>query len=807
MFDADWQDDGKEFSCEARENKDQYFSPKISLTVEYGPKETKAEISNPNVTEGQHVTLTCSTRGRPIPSVTWFRGEEHMSSGPAWTITSITRSQQGEYHCVSTNTQGQMTSNNVTINVKYPPSVEISSPKYEFTEGEEMELECKVIDSNPQPHTFHWHIAEETLAGNWKKHVLSRIRPEDGGKYTCTATNTAGPGTSMSHIIVVNYKPRKTNISIKGTSIISSTNNVKVNSYLAIICNTDAHPAPFKYQWNCDSEHQCTNVTSENSLVFHHVQRTDEMCYTCTATNNINTGNRSNPFCIRVLYPPMKPTLIMKSDIREGQAINITCTVESFPLSRLTLTWTSKSTPETQKQLSTNNDRNTLLHIFKVTSADGGFYTCSAENSEGSNSIKTELVVKYSPKNVRIEAQPERVVNEKEKLILHCVAKSNPPLTKFTWMKTADRKEEVIGSTPTFTITSASPSDSGDYSCTAANTIGAGKSQPYRVNVRYAPKHTQINRSAEQQRPDGIRFVTLTCSSQSFPPVQKYAWYGEMKDKPRILLAEGQRYTVYSNQPGKYYCIATNSISEKMSEGAEVFLESGFRRFLPYILAFLAVVIILLLFLWFRRKRTLHQQTSNAQPWWSCSCFMVPCGDTRRVNLVNECRMAEACRSREDLLPPHSRSRPQSGPRQPLQDSMSTSYITTVYCSVAQPVKKQGLPAKKPIQQRDACQQDDSVTYTTLHFGDKQKNKQAKAGDDVYAQIVKKKMPKKEERGTVEDYENISTSKSPNENYDTDTSEDEVEVNYSHVMFKAKPGQQRASTDSDDEEEKTGVKT
>lgn len=88
------------------------------------------------------------------------------------------------------------------------------------------------------------------------------------------------------------------------------------------------------------------------------------------------------------------------------------------------------------------------------------------------------------PKDVTVKADPGFEVNENESLTLHCNFNSYPSATSFEWKKMIDGKEETLGENKSFTINSASPSNSGLYRCEATNNIGIGKSQSAEVKVR-----------------------------------------------------------------------------------------------------------------------------------------------------------------------------------------------------------------------------------------------------------------------------------------------------------------------------------
>ncbi|XP_078108453.1 B-cell receptor CD22 [Sander vitreus] len=804
---VNWNDDGKEFSCKTQDNEDKYLIKNISVTVEYAPKNTLAEISTQNVEEGQSVTLTCSTKGSPAPTFTWFKNKQEavVETGAEWMITSITESQDGEYHCKAKNKHGTTPSNIVTIEVQYRPEVEVNSSASVVIEGEKMTLTCNVMRSNPPPSTYSWFKDGKAVhQKQTHQYVVERIQPKDRGSYTCSATNTVGTGTSASLLITVEYGPWN-------TTIRNVDKKVKVDSFLTFSCFTDANPAPLSYSWYrynmkkpTDSSKWRSKNSKEKMIHLERVERADEACYMCNATNKINTGHNSEPVCIEVLYPPTEPMLTMDTEFREDQLITINCTVESFPLSKLKLTRTSESKPQSSELLFTQHwPYNTLHHEFNVTSAHAGVYTCIATNSEGSKTSKPKtLVVKYRPKDVTVKAEPAFVVNENKSLTLRCSAQSHPPVTSVTWMKMIDGKSKIVRNGLTFILKSVSPSDSGLYSCAASNVIGTGNSQKAEVKVKYAPKHTSITRAAEQQQPDGTRFVKLSCSSHSYPPVTQYSWYKIKAEEGDEKVSDYQTYTVYSNEPGSYYCIAKNEINQRKSDPVHLFDRTLMK--VLYILLFLIILFIIILittvYRW-RRKKSIQQGTMNTATGLG---FLARWNVARRRNRMNDPGMAGPFRSRDDLLsdqPCH----PNDQRCQPRPDSTptSTALINSVYCTVNLPSGKQGPSAQKPIRQQGGHTQDDSLNYASLHFGNTQKHNPTKA-EDEYSMVSKlKPLKKNDER--LNDYENVSTvptAKSQNAlNYDTDTSEDEMEINYSQVSFKAKPGLQRAGRESSSSDE------
>ncbi|KAJ0066619.1 hypothetical protein NL108_015639 [Boleophthalmus pectinirostris] len=118
---ASWTDDGKEFTCQTRGNKNPQLMKKITISVEYSPHGTQAVMSSTSVKEGHSVTLTCSAKGNPAPVFTWYKNNQRRSSshsGAIWKIDSAQTEHSGEYVCTAQNKHGTERSNSVHIDVQ-----------------------------------------------------------------------------------------------------------------------------------------------------------------------------------------------------------------------------------------------------------------------------------------------------------------------------------------------------------------------------------------------------------------------------------------------------------------------------------------------------------------------------------------------------------------------------------------------------------------------------------------------------------------------------------------------------------------
>ena len=73
-------------------------------------------IQNQTLVEGNRLTLTCQASGIPSPSVSWIRvGDGQLTNSNELVITSINRSEAGEYRCEASNECGNASESAVIV--------------------------------------------------------------------------------------------------------------------------------------------------------------------------------------------------------------------------------------------------------------------------------------------------------------------------------------------------------------------------------------------------------------------------------------------------------------------------------------------------------------------------------------------------------------------------------------------------------------------------------------------------------------------------------------------------------------------
>nr|XP_029502754.1 B-cell receptor CD22-like [Oncorhynchus nerka] len=119
------------------------------------------------------------------------------------------------------------------------------------------------------------------------------------------------------------------------------------------------------------------------------------------------------------------------------------------------------------------------------------------------------------------------------------------------------------------------------------------------------PKNTSVSVSPSGEIVEGSS-VTLICSSDANPPVDKYTWYKKNVASPK---ASGQSYSItniISEDRGEYYCEAQNGRGSMISTAQMIIVAGKPTSFMTAVVGIIVVVLVLILcfsgFMWFRKK-------------------------------------------------------------------------------------------------------------------------------------------------------------------------------------------------------------
>ncbi|XP_026137801.1 B-cell receptor CD22-like isoform X1 [Carassius auratus] len=368
-----WKDDRRILSCRPAKSEDSCQIRNITLSVEYAPKEVKATVSSEDVKEGDSVTLSCTSRGQPDVSFSWFKKEriEKSQQMSDLKLNNVKPEDSGEYYCEAENKHGVKKSNIIQIDVKYgPEGVKVQPVNIkDLKEGDELTLKCLVERGNPAVYQFMWYKNSQNQSETSETFIISKVTEEDRGSYQCQADN--GIRTEISDILEVSvkYAPENVTVSVKGEQ--------RLGSELTLTCEAHADPAPSSYEWKKGFNGQLKTIEQkhEQRLHFLSLEISDSGQYACIAQNSI--GKTESPLVeIKVKHVPIIKIAHNMTTLTQWNwefPVSLTCSADAHPPAKV-YNWYREE------------DNVTVLsehQNFTVQPQNPGIYYCTAANAIG----------------------------------------------------------------------------------------------------------------------------------------------------------------------------------------------------------------------------------------------------------------------------------------------------------------------------------------------------------------------------------------------------------------------------------------
>ncbi|XP_031672055.1 B-cell receptor CD22-like [Oncorhynchus kisutch] len=162
--------------------------------------------------------------------------------------------------------------------------------------------------------------------------------------------------------------------------------------------------------------------------------------------------------------------------VSEGERVTLRCrtkcTLDPIPV----YSWYKNG-----QSIPNSNTSSPVYILFSVSSEDTGRYSCSVEGHEDLPSADETLTVRYGPRNTSVSVSPSGEIVEGSSVTLTCSSDANPPVDKYTWYKKNVTSPKASGQS--YSITSISSEDRGEYYCEASNIKGTETSIPVHINV------------------------------------------------------------------------------------------------------------------------------------------------------------------------------------------------------------------------------------------------------------------------------------------------------------------------------------
>uniref|UniRef100_A0A3B1J8M6 B-cell receptor CD22 n=1 Tax=Astyanax mexicanus TaxID=7994 RepID=A0A3B1J8M6_ASTMX len=589
-----------------------YMSKHVSLTVKDNPCKVHIEPEDKQMlTEGNNVSLRCSTSAQCSHHPEWYKVISERVSEPMEVITnpetqdegwnkitelklSVTWEDNGRsFSCRPAGSKDDCQARNITLEVEYAPKdVRIKAETSDVKIGDTLHLTCSEQSSNPAPHAYSWYKDGVKLLETSSLLTITELKRSHSGWYHCEAENRIKSTASEKIQISVQYAPMNT--------YITGSSQIKLRSTFILTCLTDANPPAYHYSWYFKSEGTQQYFLLPQTTQSYQIEEViieDSGSYICNSKNIIGAGPNSTEFKFNVLYPPSQPNLTMVETIRDDEKLSISCTVKSYPAAEMTLSRITLQNPE--DVLIIQDQTSTISFSGTVSEAHAGQYTCRAKNSEGQSHTTRELKVLYAPKDVQVLDVIGQNWKEGNNLELICTAHSEPTVSTYTWEKSSGKeiqsKSEKVGGTQKLNIYNLTPADSGHYFCTAGNELGYTRSASFEIRVKYGPNITITHNLTSLNDWDGKAPVSLTCNVDCYPPVTNYQWF---TNEENTILSYDQTYIVYPQKQGTYYCVAKNEVGESTSHPVKLWFKGLFQQIFLWILIsvfFLCILIVVIL--------------------------------------------------------------------------------------------------------------------------------------------------------------------------------------------------------------------
>ncbi|XP_040566697.1 limbic system-associated membrane protein isoform X2 [Lepeophtheirus salmonis] len=190
------------------------------LTVVVPPRIEDSMSSGDKVrTEGSNVTLECTARGSPKPTVTWKREDGRninidksrnfsvpFVEGDILRLYKVSRLDMGAYMCIAANGVPPAVSKRIHLGIDFPPMMWVPNQQIRSPLGGAIKLKC-VVEAHPEALIF-WEKDGSMLQSNERikmrvihgepryklemKLLISSVLKEDFGTFKCIAKNPRG---------------------------------------------------------------------------------------------------------------------------------------------------------------------------------------------------------------------------------------------------------------------------------------------------------------------------------------------------------------------------------------------------------------------------------------------------------------------------------------------------------------------------------------------------------------------------------------------------------------------------------------
>jgi hemicentin len=434
-----------------------------------GPKDQTVLVS-------QTVTMQCIVGGNPKPRIVWkhngvtlktkTNNRRLVNGGEMLVIQNTRLSDHGTYRCIGRNEMGKVKVD-AFLTVIDPPRVILEVSDVSGILHQTISL-VAYVSGHPVPSVM-WYKDGNYLPADNRSIVhdngtltIQDIRLSDVGNYTLMASNDGGNDTATVHLTVT-YAPY----------FVSTPANLSVIAGKRVVleCLGNGIPIP-RITWIKVVDGIPQHIAGNgNRLIINTVQPSDAGIYACTLHNVI--GQVTASAHLRIVLP-VPPTIIATTVVVPiHSTARLHCIATGIPMPKIT--WFKDSSALISDPYKLSVLANGSLFIYNTTETDVGYYQCVTVNDGGHINATIYLDV-HSPPHFTSVPTSTTLLNGSH-LEWCCEAVGNPK-PSISWFKNGEKLESdpdtyiVIKNGGTrLTLTSVNPSQSGQYTCKANNSM------------------------------------------------------------------------------------------------------------------------------------------------------------------------------------------------------------------------------------------------------------------------------------------------------------------------------------------------
>lgn len=435
------------------------------------------------------------------------------------TIQGVSRADAGRYTCTADNGLGRTSSQEIILDVLYPPIVVIESKTREAEEGETVKIRCNVT-ANPVPTRIEW-MKEGSPEFRYNDDVLtlSNVRAENAGSYICRAVNTIYPydGKPTERVgnstvtLLVRHRPGQAYIT-------PSKPIVHVGNGVTLTCsaNPPGWPVP-QFKWFRDNGGETSNnvLFQGSQYVIPRAHEANEGRYQCLAANELGQGEKAT-IVLEVHQPPQFLAKLQQHVTRRVADTDFVATCSAKGKPRPNIRWLKdgveiaanselfevKTTPTegpngmvTVQSMIKFSGKN-RPEGNKLIPSDRGLYTCLYENEVNSANSSMHVRIEHAP--IALHQYNKVAYDIRETAEVVCKVQAYPK-PEFQWQFGNNQAALSMSSEGHYEINTTTDNndvytsvlkihnlrhqDYGEYHCRVANSL-----ETIKASIRLQPK-------------------------------------------------------------------------------------------------------------------------------------------------------------------------------------------------------------------------------------------------------------------------------------------------------------------------------